>query len=770
MTETGTGTVGVAIVAVGAVTAQGPAAADLWEGALAGRVAIRPVQHLPMDGLSTKIAGEVESVPDPRRRYPRPDGFTERALDLALAAADEALAGPTAGLIDRDRFGVVLGTCNAGLLSGREWLRVDAEGGTPDPKLADLVTPQALAEAVAADFGLRGPVLAVNTACASGANAIGLAADLVRTGRADAMLAGGTDALSDVVLAGFNSLESLSPDPAAPYSGNRSGLSLGEGSGLVLLVGTGLAERLGLTCLAEVAGYGLSSDGYHATAPRPDGSGAANAIRGALRQGGVDPADVGYVNGHGTGTPKNDPAETKAIRLALGPAADDVLVSSTKSMVGHLLGAAGAVEGIVTAHAVARRLAPPTAGYLTADPECDLDYLPDGARPFDRPFALSNNFAFAGANAALLLARPGTPYTRPVRDADDVVITGVSALTPAGHGIDAAASAVLAGVPVGAAEHGLLLGRVDVDPEPYLSRKLRRRMDRLGVLSVISAADALRAAGIEPGSPQAAEVGVLFGTGTGPMEAMRKFVVPLLSDGPAAADPAVFPNTVYNQAAGQVALHLGLYGPTSTLSVGHATGAACVGYAADLIADRHVRAMVVTVTDTLTDEVVRAYDAQGALCGDAAFALAEGSVALVLESRASADARGATVLGTVLGHGNASDASRSRRWDARGRGMERAMTAALTDAGLAPARIEQVWLAAAGLTAADRPESLAVDRVFGPAGPVRHAPKRVLGEPMGVGPALCLALAVHGRGGPVLVNGSSLGGTHHCLVAGRNNG
>jgi 3-oxoacyl-[acyl-carrier-protein] synthase II len=276
---------------------------------------------------------------------------------------------------------MVLGTCNAGLLSGRTWLaqRV-ADDETLDHDLVRLVTPQALAEAVAAAYGLGGPVLAVNTACASGANAIGLGADLLRTGRADAVLAGGTDALSDVVLAGFSSLQSLADSPAAPYSGNRSGLSLGEGSGMVLLVRAGVAERAGMVATAEVLGYGLSADGYHVTAPRPDGSGAAEAIRAALRQAQRPREDVGYVNGHGTGTPKNDEAETLAIRTAFGDHADRLMVSSTKSVLGHLLGAAGAVEAIVTARALAERTAPPTAGYVDADPKCDLDYVTTGPR------------------------------------------------------------------------------------------------------------------------------------------------------------------------------------------------------------------------------------------------------------------------------------------------------------------------------------------------------------------------------------------------------
>ena len=741
----------VAVVGLGAVTAQGPTADDLWEGARDGRVMIRPLQLQDTHGLRTKIGGEADASGAARWEYRRPLGFRERALDFALLAAAEALGALAPGAIDPDRIGVVLGTCNAGLLAGREWLR------EPHPALPALVTPQALAEQVAAAFALTGPVLAVNTACASGANAIGLAADLLRLGRADAVLAGGTDALSDVVFAGFNALESLASTPAAPYSGNRAGLSLGEGSGMVLLVRAGTAKRLGLTGVAEVLGYGLSADGFHATAPRPDGSGAARAIRSALRHAGVRAEQVAYVNGHGTGTPKNDVAETRAIRAAYGAAADDLLVSSTKSVIGHLLGAAGAAEAIVTARALAERIAPPTAGFRERDAECDLDYVVDGARPFTGDVAVSNNFAFAGANAALVLARPFSvaPPPRPVLD--DVVITGGSVLSPAGDTVAAVRDAWLAGR---TAADPL----VAIDIDPHLSRRERRRMDRLGMVSVVAAAKALAAAGVERGSAQAASAGVVFGTGAGPMEAMEKFTAPLLCEGAAAADPGVFPNTVYNQAAGQVALHLGLYGPTSTLSVGHASGAAACAYAADLLALGHAEMLVCVATDVLTPAVAAAYASTGLR-----LPVVEGSVAFVLERRSAALRRGATVLGTLAGSGISSSATGALPRDRHGHATHRAMSAALAAAGVTPAEVGSVWLAAAGVSLFDRAEERAVHRLFGTlfgTAPEIHAPKRILGEPIGVGGALCAALALHhdGRPGPAVVNSSSIGGTEVSLV------
>ena len=256
--------------------------------------------------------------------------------------------------------------------------------------------------------------------------------------------------------------------------------------------------------------------------------------------------------------------------------------------------------------------------------------------------AISNNFAFGGANASLVLNRPGA-LSPPAPDVDDVVITGMSALTAAGGDVEAAWAAVQAGRDVHELRDGHRVGEVDLQPDAYLSRRERRRMDRLSVLSVVSAAQALADAGIEARSETAAGCGILFGTGAGPVEAIERFAGSVLAHGADAADPGVFPNTVYNQAAGQVAMHLGLRGPTSTLSVGHATAAAVVVYAADLLRAGRADRLVVTVSDALTDELVSAYAACGmvsartdAAAPDGRFGLTEASVSLVLERRRAA--------------------------------------------------------------------------------------------------------------------------------------
>ncbi|MER5740966.1 beta-ketoacyl-[acyl-carrier-protein] synthase family protein [Streptomyces sp. NPDC002262] len=759
----------VVVVALGAVTSHGVGADLLWKGVSAGQVAITEVRGRSMEGYGTTLGGQVLPYPEAGYDYVAGLGATERepAVDLALTAAEEAMAPHGLLGLAPERWGVALGSCNGGTVSGERVLRRahtdDARPG--DARQLLLVSPHGIAEILADAFGLKGPVVSVNTACASGAHAVAHALETIRAGRADAMLVGGTDAFTETAFAGFSSLESLSRTPAAPYSRDRDGLSLGEGSGMLVLVEESVARAAGATVLADVLGYGLSSDGHHATAPHPDGEGAARAIRAALDTSGLTADDVSYINGHGTGTPKNDSAESNAVRAALGASARNVALSSTKSMIGHLLGAAGAVEAITTIAALREQTAPPTAGFTAPDPRCGLDAVPGRARPRVMDTALSNNFAFAGANATLALGRPGVPRpNRPTAPWDErVVITAVGALTAAGDSADALWEAYGNGAGEPQEDAGAL--RYAFPAKDHLSPRERRRVDRLGQLAIASCRKALGEAGLEAGP----RVGVVLGSGLGPLRSIEDFFRPVMEEGPAAASPAHFPNTVFNAAAGQIAMVLGAKGPTSTATAAHAAGASALCIARDMLRTGTADAVLCPAVDDLTDTVIDAYRRLPLIGGPAGrrFRLTEGAITLLLERESHARARGAHVLAEITGHGAAYDAVGAGRWDPRGAGQHRAMRLALADAGLEPGELTGVWANAVGVAAVDRPEERALARL-GADAPV-HAPKRVIGEPVGAGAHLNAVLALTGwsRGlpaGPVLVNSSSLGGTHISLV------
>ncbi|HVQ59541.1 MAG TPA: beta-ketoacyl-ACP synthase II [Solirubrobacterales bacterium] len=393
----------VVITGVGAVTPLGVGAQPLIERWAAGECGIedgfgRCREFEPLDFLSKKEAR-------------RADRFTQ----LAIVAAAEALAqaGGEDGLpYEAHRVGCVIGTGIGGLPSLEEQTRKLIESGEKavSPLAVPLMMGNAAAAAVAMRHDLHGHTYGVVSACAAGAHALGDASRIIRAGDADAVVSGGAEAaITGVATAAFGAMEATSPTGISrPFDARRDGFVMGEGAGVLVLEEKEAAEARGAEILGELLGYGATCDGFHLTAPQPEGTEAARAIGLAISDAGLAATDVDYVNAHGTSTPLNDRSETVALKAALGECAGDIPVSSTKSAIGHLLGAAGAVEAIATVEALRRRTAPPTVGWEEAEEGLDLDYVPGSAKPIengDGPLvAISNSFGFGGHNAVLCLA------------------------------------------------------------------------------------------------------------------------------------------------------------------------------------------------------------------------------------------------------------------------------------------------------------------------------------------------------------------------------
>jgi 3-oxoacyl-[acyl-carrier-protein] synthase II len=390
--------------------------------------------------------------------------------------------------------------------------------------------------------------------------------------------------------------------------------------------------------------------------------------------------------------------------------------------------------------------------------------------------AVSNNFAFGGANASIVFARAGArEQGPPTPRLDRVVITGLGALTPAGTDVEALWDAYSAGRDCTSAEDGVRLGRVEFSAGDFLGPKERKRVDRLGLFSIIASRQALSDAALELTDENRTRVGAILGTGVGPMESMEDFAVGVIEEGAGGANPAVFPNTVYNAAGGQVAIKIGALGSASTVTVGHAAGAASLCYGCDLAATDHADAVLCLGVDSLTDTVITAYRELGVLASaspdgadSSGMALSEAGVAVLVERLCSARERGARIRGEVLGFAITSDARGIGRIDADGEGLERAMRLALERADVPAHELAAVWAARCGLAVADEAEAKAIERVLGAEVKV-NAPKLLLGEPMGAGPSLSVALSIaawdHDQDvGPVLINSTSLGGTNFAIV------
>jgi nodulation protein E len=395
----------VAITGLGIVSALGNNVSSFWSRLSAGESGIAPIANLDTSHLRFKNGAEVKNF-DPAEHFTSAQGaLLDRFAQFALVSARQAVhdAGLELNPEICARAAVITGSCIGGQASQDEQF-IELYRKSKD-RVHPFTIPRTMANSgashISMEFGITGPVYTISTACSSSNHAIGQAFWMVRNGLVDVAITGGSESpFSFGLLKAWESLRVVSAETCRPFSKNRSGMILAEGGAMLVLESMDSAEARGAKIYAEIVGFGMSSDAFHVMAPSADG--AAAAMKSALADATLSPDAIGYINAHGTGTPANDPTETRAIHATLGSHAKAVPVSSTKSMHGHALGGAGAIEAVATILALRNGLLPPTANFQEVDPECDLDYIPNAARKLSVEFALSNSFAFGGLNAVLL--------------------------------------------------------------------------------------------------------------------------------------------------------------------------------------------------------------------------------------------------------------------------------------------------------------------------------------------------------------------------------
>ncbi len=406
----------VVITGLGIVSPVGNSIAEAWANITAGQSGIQRLTRFDVTAFASQIGGEVRNFDIAKYLAPKEARRFDLFIHYGLAASIDAIkdSGMNLDLEDHERIGCVIGS-GIGGLPGIEEQHNDYLKGGPR-KISPFFVPGSIINLIAGQlsimFGLKGPNLAIATACTTSNHCIGEGGRLIEYGDADVIVAGGAEAtISPLGLGGFAAMRALSTrndDPAGasrPWDKDRDGFVLGEGAGVVVLEELEHAKRRGARIYAELAGYGMSADGFHMTAPSEDGEGAARCMRNALRNARINAADIDYINAHGTSTPLGDIAETIAVKSCFGDHAKRLAISSTKSMTGHLLGAAGGIEAVFSALALHHQVAPPTANLVNQDPACDLDYIPREARQMPIRAALSNSFGFGGTNGTLILAR-----------------------------------------------------------------------------------------------------------------------------------------------------------------------------------------------------------------------------------------------------------------------------------------------------------------------------------------------------------------------------
>ncbi|PIZ20947.1 MAG: beta-ketoacyl-[acyl-carrier-protein] synthase II [Deltaproteobacteria bacterium CG_4_10_14_0_8_um_filter_43_12] len=406
----------VVVTGLGAVTPLGIGAEKTWKALCAGKSGIGRISRFDTTNFQTKIAGEVKDF-DPedfldKKQVRRMDSFVHYCMAATIMAMEDSKL--EVANQDAERIGVLIGTGLGGLPTLEKNHTLLIEGGPK--KISPFFIPMMIANMapgqIAIHFGIKGPNTCVVTACAAGSHAIGDSYKLIQRGDADIVITGGTEAtITPLNIGGFNAMKAIStnndePEKASrPFDKNRDGFVPAEGAGTIILEELELALKRGANIYGEIVGYGLTSDAFHITAPDPQGSGAARCMKMALLDANILPSEVNYINAHGTSTPMNDTIETLAIKTVFNEYSKKIPVSSTKSMTGHLLGAAGGVEAVFTILTIRDGIIPPTINYETPDPDCDLDYVPNVARKADVRIAISNSFGFGGTNATLVFKR-----------------------------------------------------------------------------------------------------------------------------------------------------------------------------------------------------------------------------------------------------------------------------------------------------------------------------------------------------------------------------
>lgn len=736
------------ITGLGMICAIGSSVDECWKNAVNGVSGIRETNSVNTDGCYANLSAEVhdgslESLPHAAEM--------DRASQFCVKAAGEALrdAGLTVDSKNSNRVSVIMGSCVGGAASIHDFY----ENGQ-DASYVPKMPISAIANLVAQIYGAGGVVTNIANACAAGTISLAYACDLIRDGKADAAIAGGADTFSSIPYAGFISLHALDAQPCSPF--NRcSGITLGEGSGALVVESYEHAVARGAKIYCEVLGSGISSDAHHITAPREDGEGQMNAIRGALAHSGLKPADIGYINAHGTGTGKNDMAEFLSLHTIFDGTAAQLSVSSTKAMVGHCLGAAGAIEAVLSVKALTEDTVPPTVGYTEddlvklADRAGKIDFCPNKSESKPLENVMSNSFAFGGNNASIVFSKRAGDVQIPEKK-EKVYVTGLGIVSPAGNGIEAYTAKCVAGETPAAVSVESTVG-----PEDYAKCGLKmafyRKLDRFSQYQAVSGMEALADANLTVTDENATDIGIVVGTSDGPLATVCNFQEDLTTKGNAAGSAFKFPNTVYNAAGGYLSICSGIKGYNVTVTNGAQSGLSGIAYAAGILRDGVEKTILATGTDESGEIMTMLYNKLGYVAGQPGavygggngFTLGDGSTTLVLESGSSVAARGARVYAEVAGTGMAHDSVKFGTLSGSENALEEAIRLACKEAGITPVQTDAVVGFGNGMKAVDDLELGVYRRVFGNGltGKPIYTVKNTVGEGRAASAALSAAHA-----------------------------
>ncbi|MBQ7641651.1 MAG: beta-ketoacyl-[Acholeplasmatales bacterium] len=668
----------------------------------------------------------------------------DRVSKFAIKAATEAMEdAKLTDFNDNTRVSVIMGSCVGGAVSIAHYYE-----NNHDADDIERMPISRIANDVASYFHIGGVVTNIANACAAGTISIAYACDLIRSNKADIVLAGGTDAFASVPYAGFLALHALDSNPCSPFN-HCTGITLGEGSGVVVVESYEHALKRKAKMYCEVLGSGVSSDAHHITAPREDGEGQMNAINWAIKTSGVNKNEIGYINAHGTGTAKNDNAEFLSLHTIFDGANDDLSVSSTKAMVGHCLGAAGAIEAVFSIKCLTENIVLPTLRYSDEDLEAlkekagKIDFIPNKAREKKLETVMSNSFAFGGNNASIIFSKnEGNVNVKTTNN--EIAITGLGMVTPLGNGIDNYVEKINDFKP----ESTSIASHVErADYDVFGLGMTFRKHDNLSKLQVVSGMNALKDANFTVDDSTATTIGIVVGTSEGALGTCLNFQDNITEKGNCNGSAFNFPNTVYNAAGGYLSICSGIKGYNVTITNGAQSGLASIAYAMDILRKGTEEAILATGTDENIEIIDKIYRQQNMVADSVnapyenknGFTLSDGSISILLENKNDALKRGAKVYAKVKGYGMAHKSVGFNTIEGSSSALVAAINDALKDANISASDIDGIVGFANGDKVINAEEAKGLNAVFGDkALPIINL-KDNLGESRSAGAALGVA-------------------------------
>lgn len=733
------------ITGLGMICAIGNNVEETWANALKGVSGIKDTHTVDTKDCYATLAAEVND--DTLDECSENAESMDRVSKLCVKAAGEAMKDASFTVSDEEssRVSVIMGSCVGGVASIEEYYK-NGEDKSYVPKMPI----SAIANQVAYEFNAGGVITNVANACAAGTISIAYACDLIRAGKCDVAIAGGADAFASVPYAGFLSLHALAENGCSPFN-HCDGITLGEGSGVLIVESYEHAVKRGAKIYCEVLGSGISSDAHHITAPRPDGEGQMNAIRKGIETSGLKEEEIGYINAHGTGTAKNDEAEFLSLHTIFDGKNDNLSVSSTKAMVGHCLGAAGAIEAVLSVKALTENMIPPTVGYSDEDKEQlkekagKIDFMPNDAKAKELTNVMSNSFAFGGNNASIIFSKNKGDVKVP-ETKERVFISGLGIVSPIGNGIENYIEKYNnnekpESASVASAVSSVDYGMYDIKMAFY------RKLDKFSQLQAVSGMAAISDAGLNINDDNAKDIGIVVGTAAGPLATICNFQKDLIADGNAAGSAFRFPNTVYNAAGGYLSICSGIKGYNATITNGAQSGLASVAYGCEIIRQNKGNVVLATGTDENCDVMESLYtkldmvsdNVNSAYSEGNGFVLGDGSTTLVLESEASLKARGGKPYAEVTGYGMSHKSVDFSTVEGSGEALDEAVKLACNDAGISPEDIDAIVGFGNGMSQVDDLEIESYKRIFGDS--LKNKPVFTVKDTTGEGRAASAALS-----------------------------